>query len=402
MAVKRKSKAERMKLVKNVIANINKKEKENVINFASEEEMAERLRIEFIPTVSFALNNAFSGLPRGKMSLVAGSSDCGKTSFLLETIGYNMQIDPDFIACWIESEDSLSDELINLFNIDRNRFIVYNVDPDQGGEVALDYCCAVAQTGVDLIVINSLKCLTPKKEMTDSMLDANIALQARLNAKFIRKVIPLISKSGSALACVQHKATNINAYGAPQEITGGQAIRYNNMLTLDFNKVSIKAGDPYYDIKDQCLRIRVRVLKNHCCATKNPYTVTDYTVRLGKGTDTTGEILEEAYRQEIIVKAAGGYFREYLKGMPHDKENIRVLADGTKCEWRGAANFQTYLDSHPEYFEYIKEQVESGEFNVEYIDEDEVTLLEAGNKQQDELINEVEAILDNVFEEEEE
>ena len=114
MAVQRKSKAERMKLVKNVISNINKKEKENVINFASEKEMAERLRIEFIPTVSFALNNAFGGLPRGKMTLVAGGSDCGKTSFLLETIGHNMQMDNDFLCLWIESEDSLLNCIVSF------------------------------------------------------------------------------------------------------------------------------------------------------------------------------------------------------------------------------------------------------------------------------------------------
>ena len=65
MARAKKSQAEKMKAVKGLIANINKKAGENIINFASDEEMAEQLRIEFIPTVSFALNSAFGGFPKG-------------------------------------------------------------------------------------------------------------------------------------------------------------------------------------------------------------------------------------------------------------------------------------------------------------------------------------------------
>ena len=93
MAVKRKSYAERTKTLKGLIANINKNAGKNVINFASDEEMAERLRIEFIPTPSLALNSAFGGFPRGNMALVAGNPDSGKTSLLLETIAFNQKND---------------------------------------------------------------------------------------------------------------------------------------------------------------------------------------------------------------------------------------------------------------------------------------------------------------------
>ena len=47
----------------------------------------------------------------------------------------------------------------------------------------------------------------------------------------------------------------------------------------------------------------------------------------------------------------------YPEGVEHDKKNVMVLSDGTKAEWRGAANFQAYVDSHPEFFEFIKEKV---------------------------------------------
>ena len=396
----KKSKAEKMKTIKTLINGINKKAGENIVNFASEEEMAEQLKIELIPTVSYALNSAFGGIPKGKITLITGDPDTGKTSFLLETIGHAMQEDESFTCFWCESENSLSQELLNMFNIDPDRFIVHEVDPEHGSaEASMDIVIAMAQAGTDMVVVNSLKAMVPKKEIEDSMEQQNIALSARLNAKLMRKILSIISKSGTALCLVQQKSIDINSYGAPAQITGGRAILYSAVLTLDFNRVSIKSGDPYYEVRDDYRRIRCRVLKNHICgASKNPYTVTDYTVRLGYGTDIMGEILDEAYNRDIITKCPGGYFREYTDCEPHDKKNIRVMEDGTKCEWRGAANFQAYLDSHPEYFDYIANRVKQYQMSskVEMIDKETVELLEETNNEtfdEDEFIEEVEDIL---------
>ena len=47
MAMKQESKAERMKKLKTLITNINKKEGYNAVNFASDPEINERLKVEF-------------------------------------------------------------------------------------------------------------------------------------------------------------------------------------------------------------------------------------------------------------------------------------------------------------------------------------------------------------------
>ena len=396
----KKSKAEKMKTIKTLINGINKKAGENIVNFASEEEMAEQLKIELIPTVSYALNSAFGGIPKGKITLITGDPDTGKTSFLLETIGHAMQEDESFTCFWCESENSLSQELLNMFNIDPDRFIVHEVDPEHGSaEASMDIVIAMAQAGMDMVVVNSLKAMVPKKEIEDSMEQQNIALSARLNAKLMRKILSIISKSGTALCLVQQKSIDINSYGAPAQITGGRAILYSAVLTLDFNRVSIKSGDPYYEVRDDYRRIRCRVLKNHICgASKNPYTVTDYTVRLGYGTDIMGEILDEAYNRDIITKCPGGYFREYTDCEPHDKKNIRVMEDGTKCEWRGAANFQAYLDANPDYFDYIANRVKQYNISskVEMIDQETIDVLEEANNEtfnEEEFLEEIEDVL---------
>ena len=393
MAAPKKSKAEKMKQLKGLIAQINKKEGDNVINFCSDEETAQKIKVEFLPTKSLALNEAFGGYPRGRMTIITGMEDVGKTARILEDIGHNMELDPELIAGWVESEDSITDEMMDLFNIDRSRFILYKVDPDTGAEVAMDYVIALAQSGCDVIAINSLKCLTPSKEFKDSVADANVGLQARINAKFCRKVIPVISKSGTALICTQHKTTNIGKmFGDPMELAGGHALRYNAIMILDLNKLSIQKGDMYYDIKQDVLRIKCTVKKNHTAALKNPYVSAQYTVIIGKGTDTKGEVIEQGFNMGIAEKG-GAWIRIYPDGVEHEKGNELVLSNGDVCKFNGMSAYIEYINNSEELFEYIKERVQ-GTSMVQSLSEEEIALLEEENNiSEDELIEEVNDIL---------
>ena len=94
MAVKRKSLAERKKAIKEACNAINKAAGDTIIGNLEDEEIAEVLRVEFIPTVSPRLNNAFGGgWPRGKMSLITGGPDSGKTARLLEDMANGFKTD---------------------------------------------------------------------------------------------------------------------------------------------------------------------------------------------------------------------------------------------------------------------------------------------------------------------
>ena len=315
MAVKRKSIAERKKSIGDAIKDINKAAGETIIGTLNEEKIAEKLIIDYIATPSLKLNNAIGGgVPRSKFTLVSGVEDVGKTMLMLETMAKNIKEDLDFVGAWFESENSLEESSIKMFGLTdkdlKERFIFMNVD-DFPAEKVLDYVIRMAQSGVDMIVINSLKALTPQKEFTDSMEDNNMALQARLNAKFMRVIIPTIATSGSALVCIQHYTTNIGGYGDSKMIAGGKSIKYHNMLTLELKKGFIDAKHPLHAVKDQYLPVKVNITKNHCVTDRNVYVTTDYVVKIGKGIDTTQEIFEVVFDKGIVVKN-GGWIREYL------------------------------------------------------------------------------------------
>ena len=403
MARAKKSKAEAIKNLKSLMNGINKKANETIIGFANDNEIAESIKIEFLPTKSHALNEAFGGYPLGKLTIITGMADCGKTSRILEDIGYNMKLDPEAIFAWVESEGSLSQEMIDLFEIDRERFIIYQVDPNTGAEEAMDICISLAEAGVRMIAINSLRCLTPSKEFKDSVGDANIGLQARINAKFMRKVIPVLDKSGTALVCTQHKSTNIGKmFGDPMELSGGHALRYNSMLILDLTKLSIQKGDMYYDMKNDVIRVKCKVQKNHCCATKNPYVSAEYTVIIGKGTDERGEIIQAAFDMGLVEKQ-GAWIRIYPDGVKHDKGNELVLNNGDVCKFNGMSAYMDYLNSTDELYEFLKARVEGNVMSsVQSLSDEEIDILERNNNgeiTEEEMYEQLEEIVESTEEE---
>lgn len=381
------SQAKRLKNLNDIVDSINKKAGSIIIGNASNEVIRQKLTVEVIPTASMKVNEAIGGgWPKKHFSILTGDADSGKTFLLLETIAKNMKEDPNFIACWIESEGSLNNEPLDMFGIDRNRFYFYAVG-SEGGETAMDYIITFAKQGVDMIVINSLKCLTPSKEFKDKMEDANVALQARLNSKFMRIVIPTIFESNTALVAVQHKSTNIGSYMNNKIITGGEQIKYNSYLTVDNSRVNINANNPLYSMKDQYMQFRSKVLKNHMRTTVNPFVQCEYTVKIGEGTDITGEIVEAAIDQDVLTRK-GAWIREY-----DENGEERLLSEDVKCAWNGMSKLLEFLNNNPDYLEYLKNRVE-GNIKSESLSLEEISILREQVENEDKIIEELNKTLE--------
>lgn len=369
--VKRKTIAEKKKELNKLLGAINTKTGKNIANWASDPETQDKLTIKYIKFPSLRLNAMCSGIPKGKVSIISGMPDSGKTSLILETIGKTMKEDPDFVAFWLESEGSLEiTSLRDMHGIDPERFIYVELEKDGAAEKALDILESVIGVGgIDIAVINSMKCLTPKKEISDSMEDQNIGLQARLNSKFMRKIVPLIAEQETALCLTQHLTTQIGVmHGDPMVIAGGQAIKYASMLTLDLRKKSIQDKDPI--AKDEGLKIGVHIVKNHCNQTKYPYLRADYFIKFGEGTQVTSEIIELAKEMGILTGTS------WISEIDPATGEARVLPNGDIAKWNGMNKTKAYLEANPDYYKYLQDVVMGNGIKVETLSEEEVAQIQ--------------------------
>lgn len=217
--------AEKRKILMGMSDKINAKEGRAVIGFASNPEIANKLAITRIPFPSLALNEITGGgLPVGKISIVSGNEDSGKTSVVLETIGKAMKEDPDFVALWLESESSISNEQLEMFGIDPDRFIYLELEEKGAAEIAVDRMTSYLKTGtLNLICINSIKCLTPSAEFEKDMDSATIGLQARFMSKLMRKVTAIVSEHKVAFVMTNHLTTNIGVMHGDKSLAGERA-----------------------------------------------------------------------------------------------------------------------------------------------------------------------------------
>lgn len=356
--------AERLKALDKLSDNFNKQNGEVVCGrVGRNEELKKRITVEFIETPSLNLNYAMGGgFAKGRITIVAGQPDSGKTFLLLETIAKKQKEDPEFIAGWLESEGSLSASDLEQMGIDTDRFYYDTVKREEGAEIALNKVESVVIGGlVDMFVINSLKCLTPSEELQKGMEQMQVGLQARMNAKMMRKLTSAVTDNNVAFIMVQHLTTQIGSMSRdPLIVSGGQAIQYGASVILDLRKKSMSDADPFK--KEEATKIGVTIKKNHVITDRFPYCKLEYYAVFGKGIDCYLEIAQLAIDAGILVKSGA-----FIK-VPDENGNPKILPDGTKLQWQGNAKFKDYLIEHPEFFEELKSKLTG---KVELLTEDE-------------------------------
>lgn len=350
LPVKHKSLAEKTNLLDKIADKINKKYGKAIMGrIGANPEIADRLAVTFVPTACPDLNVAVGGgFPRRRCTLIAGLPDSGKTSIVLETIGKAMKKDNDFVACWVESENSLDKEYIcNTFHIDPERFVFIPVDSGINAEDILDILYETMKTGtIDLCCINSLKSLVPTQEMDASLSSAVVGTQARMNSRLTRKFNAVVAEFDTAFILITHLSTMIGTMSRdPLCIAGGHAIQYWSSLTLDMRKHSIGPGEPI--TKEQGIKIGITVRKNHVMPNKFPYVKLEYYAIFGEGIETILSALNSAV-EKGICESRGAWIRWYNP-------------DRTEREkWNGKTAFRQYMLDHPDVLKEFSDLVYGG------------------------------------------
>lgn len=293
-----------------------------------------------------------------------------------------MKADPDFVAGWLESENSLElDYLAKTFGIDLDRFIYIDHTREVAGEGALDIAeSLIGANALDIFVINSLKALVPSEEFEKDMSRVQVGSQARMNAKMVRKFTPVVKEADLAFVIVTHLTTDIGTmYGDPLKIAGGNAIAYHSMLTLDLRKRAVLDSDPIN--RDEGIKVGVSVKKNHCVPDRNPYVKVDYYAIFGEGIEQILTTMEKAKEQGILIQA-GAWIRE------PNIENIkdaRMHPEYGELKWNGKAAFRQFCLDNPGYFEELKSKVVSYKNmtpeEIEQLEKDELEIAQDVEKE---------------------
>ena len=281
--------------------------------------------VEVIPTGSIGLNAALGvgGYPKGRIIEIYGPESSGKTTLAIHAIAETQK--QGGIAAFIDAEHAFDRFYAQKLGVDINSLLISQPD---NGEPALEIADQLIRSAaIDIIVIDSVAALTPKKEIEGDMGDSAVGLHARLMSQALRKLTSTIAKTNTSCIFINQLREKIGVmFGNPETTTGGNALKFYASVRLDIRKVtSLKDGDQI--VGNQ---VRVKVVKNKVAP---PFRKAEFEITFGEGISKVGELLDLGVEYGIIQKSGSWFSYQGSKLAQGRDASKEILKDNPElCE----------------------------------------------------------------------
>jgi recombination protein RecA len=273
--------------------------------------------VEVIPTGSIGLNAALGvgGYPKGRIIEIYGPESSGKTTLAIHAMAECQKAGG--VCAFIDAEHAFDRFYAEKLGVDIAN--LYISQPDNG-EQALEIADQlIRSSAIDLIVIDSVAALTPKKEIEGDMGDSAVGLQARLMSQALRKMTSTISKTNTTCIFINQLREKIGVmFGNPETTTGGNALKFYASVRLDIRK----QGSPIKD-GDTAIGniVKVKVVKNKVAP---PFRNATFEITFGEGISKLGEIVDLGEEYDIIKKSGSWYSYEGSK-LAQGRDAVKAL-----------------------------------------------------------------------------
>ena len=281
--------------------------------------------VEVIPTGSIGLNAALGvgGYPKGRIIEIYGPESSGKTTLAIHAIAEAQKAGG--IAAFIDAEHAFDRFYAQKLGVDIDNLWISQPD---NGEQALEIADQlIRSSAIDILVVDSVAALTPKKEIEGDMGDSAVGLHARLMSQALRKLTATIAKTNTTCIFINQLREKIGVmFGNPETTTGGNALKFYASVRLDIRKVTgIKDGDQV--VGNQ---VRVKVVKNKVAP---PFRKAEFEITFGEGISKIGEIIDLGVEYGIIQKSGSWFSYEGSKLAQGRDATKQLLTDNPElCE----------------------------------------------------------------------
>lgn len=327
--------------IDNLIAEVNKKYKTDIIRKASDLK-----GIEFIPYTSPMMNYLTrGGVPVGRIIELVGLPQSGKTTTALDIISNFQKKYTDKYCVYLDAENTIDKEWGETLGVDWSKVIFIQPESEYGEEL-LDMLLDYIRSGkVGLAVLDSAPFIIPKAVQEKGLDEKSYGGNSALMKAFCDKAVPLCKKTECTFLMINQLRENIGNPYKPFKIPCGTAIAHACSQILWFTKGSL-LDEKYKEVSSGYANpsgnlVSVKVEKNK--VTKNDRRLQTYTLNYSTGVDEIKDTLDLAIMLGIISQA-GAWYKATLK-------------DGKEQKMQGFNGVQEFYYNDLEELEYLRKQV---------------------------------------------
>lgn len=327
--------------IDNLIAEVNKKYKTDIIRKASDLK-----GIEFIPYTSPMMNYLTrGGVPVGRIIELVGLPQSGKTTTALDIISNFQKKYTDKYCVYLDAENTIDKEWGETLGVDWSKVILIQPESEYGEEL-LDMLLDYIRSGkVGLAVLDSAPFIITKAVQEKGLDEKSYGGNSALMKAFCDKAVPLCKKTECTFLMINQLRENIGNPYKPFKIPCGTAIAHACSQILWFTKGSL-LDEKYKEVSSGYANpsgnlVSVKVEKNK--VTKNDRRLQTYTLNYSTGVDEIKDTLDLAIMLGIISQA-GAWYKATLK-------------DGKEQKMQGFNGVQEFYYNDLEELEYLRKQV---------------------------------------------
>lgn len=258
-----------------------------------------KVDVDAVPTGCLSIDIALGigGVPRGRIIEIFGPEASGKTTLAQHIVAEVQKLGG--IAAFIDAEHALDPDYAKIIGVDVKEMLISQPDT---GEQALEILeTLVRSNAVDVVVIDSVAALVPRKEIEGDMGDSHMGLQARLMSQALRKLTGVVSKSKTVVIFINQIRHKIGVFfGNPEVTTGGNALKFYSSVRIEVRRsAQIKQGDRIIGN-----RVKTKIVKNKVAA---PFKTCEFDIMYNEGISISGDLLDTGTVYGVVSKSGNSY-----------------------------------------------------------------------------------------------
>lgn len=240
------------------------------------------------------------GIPRGVITEIFGTEGLGKTTVCLQSVAYAQK---QGLKCLLADIEWCFDPIYSeSLGVDNSKL---GLIQEQYAELALEQIEeAVESKKWDLIILDAIGALTPRAELEKSLDGATVGAQAKLVARFCRKIVPLLRMNNVALVAINHQL--IDLMTGKVLSSGGSKFSHHKALSIrlrnKFGANTIKQGD-----KKVGKVVLAEVWGKNKVGPTEGMQVEGHII-FGRGFSGEMSLLEDAIEKGVITKKGNTYY----------------------------------------------------------------------------------------------